>query len=175
MLPWNPGIIFKRGVNFLLENGIDIEVMTMDRSPLILKTIRVNYPHIHDKFDIWHVVKGMYILHYKFFMFFFICITCIFHNKSLLRYRFVVLWLDIEDNYTTRSPLLCLTEACACGCCCVGASSISLSSSSVYYSSNKYGWVKKFKFSSLSKSSDMFTMTVLCTTLYNVRLSQTVY
>lgn len=52
MLPWNPGIGFKRGVNFLLENGIDIEVMTMDRSPSILKTMRVNYPHIHDKFDI---------------------------------------------------------------------------------------------------------------------------
>ncbi len=54
---------FKRGVNYLLENGVDIEVMTTDRSPSIRQIMRVDYPQIHHEFDIWHVVKGMYICH----------------------------------------------------------------------------------------------------------------
>ncbi|XP_065096757.1 uncharacterized protein [Paramisgurnus dabryanus] len=51
---------FKRGLNSLLEMGIDIDVMTTDRSPFIRKIMRVDYPQIHHEFDIWHVVKGFF-------------------------------------------------------------------------------------------------------------------
>ncbi|XP_073669439.1 uncharacterized protein [Paramisgurnus dabryanus] len=51
---------FKRGLNSLLEMGIDIDVMTTDRSPSIRKIMRVDYPQIHHEFDIWHVVKGFF-------------------------------------------------------------------------------------------------------------------
>ncbi|XDV19172.1 hypothetical protein PO909_024710 [Leuciscus waleckii] len=55
-----------RSVNSLLEKGIEIEVMTTDRSPSIRKIMRVDYPQIHHEFDIWHVVKGIPEKHCQF-------------------------------------------------------------------------------------------------------------
>lgn len=49
---------FKRSVNKLLEEGIETDALTTDRSPSIRKNMRVEYPNIHHKFDIWHVVQG---------------------------------------------------------------------------------------------------------------------
>ncbi|XP_051962723.1 uncharacterized protein LOC127629634 isoform X8 [Xyrauchen texanus] len=51
---------FKRGLNKLLEKGIDVEIVTTDRSPSIRKVMQVDYPDIHHEFDIWSVVKGFY-------------------------------------------------------------------------------------------------------------------
>ncbi|XP_051522031.1 uncharacterized protein LOC127422499 isoform X4 [Myxocyprinus asiaticus] len=51
---------FKRGLNKLLEKGIDVEIVTTDRSPSIRKVMQVDYPDIHHEFDIRSVVKGFY-------------------------------------------------------------------------------------------------------------------
>ncbi|XP_073714613.1 uncharacterized protein [Misgurnus anguillicaudatus] len=51
---------FRRGVDKLLEQGIQIDVLTTDRSPSIRKIMRVEYPNIHHEFDVWHVVKGFF-------------------------------------------------------------------------------------------------------------------
>lgn len=50
---------FKRAVNRIQDEGIKINVVTTDRSPSIQKIMRVDYPDIHNEFDVWHVVKGM--------------------------------------------------------------------------------------------------------------------
>ncbi len=49
---------FRRGLNYLLEQGVEVEVVTTDRSPSIRKIMREEYLEIHHEFDIWHVVKG---------------------------------------------------------------------------------------------------------------------
>ncbi len=54
-------IHFKRSVNKLLEEGIEIDVLTTDRSPSNRKVMRVEYPNIHHEFDIWHVVKDNHL------------------------------------------------------------------------------------------------------------------
>ncbi|XP_038126779.1 uncharacterized protein LOC119773727 [Cyprinodon tularosa] len=50
---------FRRGLDYLLEQGLEVEVVTTDRSPSIRKIMREEYPEIHHEFDIWHVVKGL--------------------------------------------------------------------------------------------------------------------
>lgn len=50
---------FRRGLNYLLERGVEVEVATTDRSPSIRKIMREDYKEIHHEFDIWHVVKGI--------------------------------------------------------------------------------------------------------------------
>ncbi|XP_051971034.1 uncharacterized protein LOC127635204 isoform X2 [Xyrauchen texanus] len=51
---------FKRGLSRLVEQGIQIDVVTTDRSPSIRKIMRVDYPDMHHEFDICLVVKGLY-------------------------------------------------------------------------------------------------------------------
>ncbi|XP_049918879.1 uncharacterized protein LOC126401561 [Epinephelus moara] len=50
---------FRRGLDYLLEEGVEVEVVTTNRSPSIRKIMREDYPDIHHEFDIWHVVKGL--------------------------------------------------------------------------------------------------------------------
>nr|XP_033487569.1 vomeronasal type-2 receptor 1-like [Epinephelus lanceolatus] len=50
---------FRRWLDYLLEEGVEVEVVTTDRSPSIRKIMREDYPDIHHEFDIWHVVKGL--------------------------------------------------------------------------------------------------------------------
>uniref|UniRef100_A0A8C1M8N5 Uncharacterized protein n=1 Tax=Cyprinus carpio TaxID=7962 RepID=A0A8C1M8N5_CYPCA len=47
-------VAFKRCVDFLLDSGLKVDVITTDRSPSIRKTMRVDYPRIQHEFDIWH-------------------------------------------------------------------------------------------------------------------------
>ncbi|KAK7166281.1 hypothetical protein R3I93_006145 [Phoxinus phoxinus] len=49
---------FRRGMTELLDLGLDVEVMTTDRSSSIRKTMKDQYPNIQHQFDIWHTAKG---------------------------------------------------------------------------------------------------------------------
>ncbi|KAL7372307.1 hypothetical protein ABVT39_013647 [Epinephelus coioides] len=49
---------FQRGLKELLDCGVDVAVMTMDRSPSIRKLLREEFPEIRHEFDPWHVVNG---------------------------------------------------------------------------------------------------------------------
>ncbi|ROL46137.1 THAP domain-containing protein 4 [Anabarilius grahami] len=50
---------FRRALSKILDDDIGVSVVTTDRSPSIRKIMRVDYPKIHHKFDVWHVAKGM--------------------------------------------------------------------------------------------------------------------
>ncbi|KAK0155186.1 hypothetical protein N1851_002510 [Merluccius polli] len=49
---------FRRGMNDLLDTGLDVEVMATDRSTSIQKIMREEFPHVQHEFDIWHTAKG---------------------------------------------------------------------------------------------------------------------
>lgn len=49
---------FRKGLERLLDEGIDIKVVTTDRHPSIRKLMREEYPNIIHQFDPWHVAKG---------------------------------------------------------------------------------------------------------------------
>ncbi|CAL8311005.1 unnamed protein product [Merluccius merluccius] len=49
---------FRRGMNDLLDTGLDVEVMATDRSTSIQKITREEFPHVQHEFDIWHTAKG---------------------------------------------------------------------------------------------------------------------
>ena len=51
---------FRRGMNDLLDTGLDVEVMATDRSTSIQKIMREEFPHVQHEFDIWHTAKGMF-------------------------------------------------------------------------------------------------------------------
>ncbi|KAK7132709.1 hypothetical protein R3I93_019063 [Phoxinus phoxinus] len=50
---------FRRGLETLLDEGIDITVVTTDRDPSIRNLMREEYPNIIHPFDPWHVAKGI--------------------------------------------------------------------------------------------------------------------
>ncbi|XP_063047543.1 uncharacterized protein LOC134441244 [Engraulis encrasicolus] len=50
---------FKKGLERLLDEGLDIRVVTTDRHPSIRKIMREQYPEIMHQFDPWHVAKGI--------------------------------------------------------------------------------------------------------------------
>ncbi|XP_063060628.1 uncharacterized protein LOC134453809 [Engraulis encrasicolus] len=50
---------FQRGLDYLLERGLKVGVVTTDRSPSVRKFMRENYSSIQHEFDIWHVAKGV--------------------------------------------------------------------------------------------------------------------
>ncbi|KAF1381248.1 hypothetical protein PFLUV_G00151640 [Perca fluviatilis] len=50
---------FQTGLDYLLERGVDIEVITTDRSPSIRKLLRDNYRSIRHELDPWHVSKSV--------------------------------------------------------------------------------------------------------------------
>ncbi|ROJ30494.1 hypothetical protein DPX16_23575 [Anabarilius grahami] len=55
-------LAFKKGLEKILDVGIDVKVVTTDRHPSIRKIMREEYPHIIHQFDPWHVAKAqMYI------------------------------------------------------------------------------------------------------------------
>ncbi|XP_063074114.1 uncharacterized protein LOC134464652 isoform X2 [Engraulis encrasicolus] len=49
----------QRGLDELLSCGVDIAVMTTDRSPSVRKLMREEHPQIRHELDPWHVVKGI--------------------------------------------------------------------------------------------------------------------
>ncbi|XP_076152198.1 uncharacterized protein LOC143135417 isoform X1 [Alosa pseudoharengus] len=49
---------FRRGMNDLLDTGLDVEVMATDRSTSIQKIMREEFPNVQHEFDIWHTAKG---------------------------------------------------------------------------------------------------------------------
>lgn len=51
---------FQRGLNHLLDLGLDIGVMVTDRSPSIRKLMRESYGNIRHEYDPWHVNKSMH-------------------------------------------------------------------------------------------------------------------
>ena len=53
---------FQRGLQELLNCGVDVAVMTTDRSPSIRKLLREEHPQIQHEFDPCHVVKGKLLL-----------------------------------------------------------------------------------------------------------------
>ncbi|XP_056099072.1 uncharacterized protein LOC130077763 [Rhinichthys klamathensis goyatoka] len=50
---------FQRGLDHLISKGVDVGVMTTDRSPSIRKIINDNYTNIRHEFDSWHVNKSV--------------------------------------------------------------------------------------------------------------------
>ncbi|RXN33964.1 hypothetical protein ROHU_015222 [Labeo rohita] len=50
---------FQRGLNHLLDLGLDIGVMVTDRSPSIRKLMRESYGNIRHEYDPWHVNKSL--------------------------------------------------------------------------------------------------------------------
>ncbi|KAL7396810.1 hypothetical protein ABVT39_012062 [Epinephelus coioides] len=50
---------FKNGLRILLDEGLDIKVITTDRHPSIRKIMRESYPEIKHEFDPWHTAKGI--------------------------------------------------------------------------------------------------------------------
>ncbi len=54
---------FRRGMNDLLDTGLDVEVMATDRSTSIQKIMREEFPNVQHEFDIWHTAKGMFFCH----------------------------------------------------------------------------------------------------------------
>ena len=53
---------FQRGLKELLDCGVDVAVMIIDRSPSLRKLLREEFPEIRHEFDPWHVVKGKLLL-----------------------------------------------------------------------------------------------------------------
>ena len=53
-----------RGLNFLEENNLDVDVLVTDRHAQINKWLCENKPNISHYFDVWHVAKGIYFLTY---------------------------------------------------------------------------------------------------------------
>jgi len=51
---------FKRGMNDLLDMGIDVEVMATNHSTSIQKIMREDFTNVQHEFDIWQTAKGMY-------------------------------------------------------------------------------------------------------------------
>lgn len=49
---------FKKGLDRLLDEGIDEKVVTTDRHPSIRKIMRESYPDKKHEFDPWHTSKG---------------------------------------------------------------------------------------------------------------------
>ncbi|XP_073725194.1 uncharacterized protein [Misgurnus anguillicaudatus] len=50
----------RRGLNHLIFNeGLDIDLITTDRAPSVLKIMREEFHMIHHEFDTWHVAKGI--------------------------------------------------------------------------------------------------------------------
>ncbi|XP_073726206.1 uncharacterized protein [Misgurnus anguillicaudatus] len=52
-------LAFKKGLEKILDEGIDVKVVTTDRHPSIRKIMREEYPQIIHQFDPWHVAKGL--------------------------------------------------------------------------------------------------------------------
>ncbi len=51
--------IFKHGLEEILDLGVQVEVITTDRSPTIIKIMREEYPETTYQFDLWHTSKGI--------------------------------------------------------------------------------------------------------------------
>ena len=51
---------FERALNELLDVGLDVKVVTTDRSPSVRKKMKEKYPGITHQFDLWHTAKGKY-------------------------------------------------------------------------------------------------------------------
>ncbi|XP_056128559.1 uncharacterized protein LOC130106453 [Rhinichthys klamathensis goyatoka] len=51
-------LAFKKALEKILDEGIDVKVVTTDRHPSIRKIMREEYPSIIHQFDPWHVAKG---------------------------------------------------------------------------------------------------------------------
>uniref|UniRef100_A0AAV2K1T2 Transposase n=1 Tax=Knipowitschia caucasica TaxID=637954 RepID=A0AAV2K1T2_KNICA len=51
-------LCFKKALDEILNEGIDVKVVTTDRHPSIRKIMREEYPNIIHQFDPWHVAKG---------------------------------------------------------------------------------------------------------------------
>jgi len=49
---------FKKGLDKLLDEGINVKVVTTDGHPSIRKMMREDYPDIAHQLDPWHVAKG---------------------------------------------------------------------------------------------------------------------
>jgi len=49
---------FKKGLEKLLDEGINVKVVTTDRHPSIRKIMREDFPNIEHQFDPWHTGKG---------------------------------------------------------------------------------------------------------------------
>ncbi|KAL7404900.1 hypothetical protein ABVT39_020705 [Epinephelus coioides] len=49
---------FRRGLDRLLDSGVNVDVVTTDRAPSIQKIMRESYPDLRHQFDPWHVAKG---------------------------------------------------------------------------------------------------------------------
>lgn len=49
---------FQRGLDYLLQRGVSIVIITTDRSPSIRKLMEDNYSHIQYEPDPWHVSKS---------------------------------------------------------------------------------------------------------------------
>ena len=50
---------FQQGLDYLLKEKVNVQVVTTDRSPSIRKIMPVSHPQIQHEFDVWHVAKGM--------------------------------------------------------------------------------------------------------------------
>ncbi|XP_063050308.1 uncharacterized protein LOC134445152 [Engraulis encrasicolus] len=50
---------FQRGLDHLQTQGVNVGVVTTDRSPSIRKTMRETYCDIRHEFDVWHVNKSV--------------------------------------------------------------------------------------------------------------------
>lgn len=46
-----------RGLNFLVENMLDIKLLVSDRHKQISAWIRSEWPNIEHRYDVWHVAK----------------------------------------------------------------------------------------------------------------------
>uniref|UniRef100_A0A8C6S7B3 Transposase n=1 Tax=Neogobius melanostomus TaxID=47308 RepID=A0A8C6S7B3_9GOBI len=51
-------LCFKKALEEILNEGIDVKVVTTDQHPSIRKIMREEYPNIIHQFDPWHVAKG---------------------------------------------------------------------------------------------------------------------
>ena len=51
---------FQRGLDHLISKGVDVGVMSTDRSPSIGKIMKDSYTNIRHDFDPWHVNKSKY-------------------------------------------------------------------------------------------------------------------
>ncbi len=52
---------FQRGLDYLLQRGVAIGVITTDRSPSIRKLMKDNYNTIRHELDPWHVSKSKWL------------------------------------------------------------------------------------------------------------------
>uniref|UniRef100_A0A8P4KRP4 Uncharacterized protein n=1 Tax=Dicentrarchus labrax TaxID=13489 RepID=A0A8P4KRP4_DICLA len=50
---------FQRGLDHLISKGVDVGVMSTDRSPSIRKILKDSYTNIRHEFDPWHVNKSV--------------------------------------------------------------------------------------------------------------------